>query len=217
MNRKTLFVLTAVVLLGAFAAAVAWHKSEQTRAAGQALENNRTSLASTHSPRLGSLGARVHVVEFLDPACETCRQFYPYVKQMMADNPDRIRLSIRHLPLHPGSADVVRMLEASRKQDRYWQALEALFAAQPRWVVNHTANPEVAWTVIAGAGLDLERLRADMSAPDVLENIRKDGDDAKALNVTMTPEYFVNGRQLPSFGLQQLKDLVGDALRTAYR
>jgi hypothetical protein len=38
-----------------------------------------------------------------------------------------------------------------------------------------------------------------------------------ALKVTATPEYFVNGRPMPSFGEQQLQDLISEALQSAYR
>jgi protein-disulfide isomerase len=37
--------------------------------------------------------------------------------------------------------------------------------------------------------------------------------DAMTLQVTATPEFIVNGRRLPSFGLQQLLDLVEQELR----
>ena len=42
--------------------------------------------------------------------------------------------------------------------------------------------------------------------------IARDLADAKALNVTMTPEYFVNGKPLPQFGFNELKTLVDEAL-----
>ena len=45
------------------------------------------ALESAHSPSFGEAGAKVHVVEFLDPACETCALFYPFIKQVMAENP----------------------------------------------------------------------------------------------------------------------------------
>lgn len=64
-------------------------------------------------------------------------------------------------------------------------------------------------------GLNFEQLSADMKTPEVAQRIEQDRKDAKALDVTKTPEYFVNGRPLPSFGLQQLQTLVRDALRNA--
>jgi hypothetical protein len=44
--------------------------------------------------------------------------------------------------------------------------------------------------------------------------MQQDHDDAVALKVTATPEYFVNGRPMPSFGQQQLQTLVSDALQS---
>ena len=82
------------------------------------------------SPTLGNPDAKVHIVEFLDPACETCAAFYPEVKKLMAANPDRIRLSVRHVPFHNGSDQVVRILEAARDQGKYRPTLEALLASQ---------------------------------------------------------------------------------------
>lgn len=214
-GREMLTWSVVVVLL----VAAAWmllFNSKATQPSQPAITTNAAALASEHSPMLGAANAKVHIVEFLDPACETCAMFYPVVKQMLADNPDKIRLSIRHVPFHQGSEYVVRLLEASRKQDKYWQTLEALFASQSQWAVNHRVQPERALQSIGGVGLDLEQLRVDMDAPDVVQRVQRDRSDAMALKVTATPEYFVNGRPLPSFGQQQLLSLVAEELQRAY-
>jgi hypothetical protein len=54
-----------------------------------------------------------------------------------------------------------------------------------------------------------------MGAPEIAQRMRRDLDDAGTLDVTKTPEYFVNGRQMASFGRQQLIALVDDELRRA--
>ncbi len=174
------------------------------------------ALESAHSPSVGEATAKVHVVEFLDPACETCAAFFPFVKQLMAENPGRMRLSTRLVPLHQGADVVVAMLEASRAQDKYWQSLEVLLARQELWVHDHVVKPELARQVLAGVGLDWARLEADMKSPAVAERMKKDREDAAALKVTKTPEYFVNGRQMDTFGRQQLRRLVLDAISRAY-
>ena len=122
----------------------------------------------------------MHIVEFLDPACETCAVFYGHVKKLMADNPGRIRLSVRHVPYHQGSEHVVRMLESARAQDRYWEALAAVFAAQERWTVNHRVYPERVWPALEGLGIDLERVRREMNAADIAARMEKDTADAQA-------------------------------------
>ena len=165
-----------------------------------------------HSPTVGKADAPVVIVEFLDPACGTCREFYPMVKQLMADSPDKIRIVLRYAPFHTGSDKVVAMLEAARRQGKFWVALETLLANQAGWVQHHTANAETAWQLLGGIGLNMEQMAQDMNSPETASVIAQDLADAKTLNVTMTPEFFVNGKPLPSFGFNQLKELVEQAL-----
>ena len=173
----------------------------------------QAALASEHAPTLGPADAKVHIVEFLDPACGTCAMFYPMVKGWMAEVPDGIRLSIRHVPFHDGVDYAVRVLEASRNQDKYWETLETLLASQRQWVNNHVVQPERVLPALAGVGLDMEQLQADMNSAEVQQRMDKDRQDSKVLKVVATPEYFVNGRPLPSFGQEQLANLVREELQ----
>jgi 2-hydroxychromene-2-carboxylate isomerase len=81
------------------------------------------------------------------------------------------------------------------------------------WAPNHTAQPDLVLQAIEGVGLDMAQLMADMNAPDVAQRVEQDRNDAIAMKVTATPEYFVNCRPLPSFGEQQLLSLVREARR----
>jgi len=212
-SRKALVLVAAVTLLALVAGMLAYIAAGPAPA--QRSEAALTALASAEAPSQGNARAPVHIVEFLDPACETCAVFYPYVKQMMAANPGRIRLSVRHVAFHQGAGEAVRALEAARAQDKYWQALEALLANQDRWVSNHRVQPDRIWPALEQAGLDLERLRRDMDAPAVAARVERDLADARTLQVTKTPEYFVNGRQMREFGLEELQALVADELLRA--
>jgi protein-disulfide isomerase len=173
------------------------------------------ALASDHAPTIGDPNAPVHIVEFLDPACETCAIFYPMVKQWLNEVPDKLRLSVRHVPFHRGSEYAVQVLEAARAQDMYWETLEALLATQSQWTQNHTVIPERILPAIEGVGLNMARLETDMNNFDVKVRMEQDKKDAVFLKVSATPEYFVNGRPLPSFGQQQLLDLVREELAKA--
>jgi protein-disulfide isomerase len=217
MKQKTLFIAAAVVLLAAFVVGVLVYNIQRADRTAEVVKRNPQALTRLHSPTLGNADAKVHIVEFLDPACGTCAQFSPFVKDLMAANPGRIRLTVRYAPLHQGSEQVVKVLEAARKQGKFWQALEALFATQRQWVQNHVAHAQLAWNSLAGLGLDLDRVRADMNAPEVIRIVEQDIADTRTLNVTQTPEFFVNGRAMPSFGAEQLKDLVDEEIAKAYR
>jgi protein-disulfide isomerase len=181
------------------------------------VSEKQDSLHRMHSPTKGPAEAKVLIVEFFDPACETCKHFYPFVQQLMAAHPGQIRVALRHTPFHEGSVDVVRIMLAARIQGKYWETLETLFATQDHWVEHHRVQIERVWEALAGAGLDLDRIRHDMNSPEIAAVIVQDMEDAKALNVTMTPEFFVNGRPMPSFGYEQLKGLVEEAVADSYR
>ena len=61
-------------------------------------------------------------------------------------------------------------------------------------------------------GTEPEVAHSDMNSAEVTQRIEKDRNDAILLKVSATPEYFVNGRPLPSFGQQQLANLVREEL-----
>jgi protein-disulfide isomerase len=214
--KKPVFIVSAIVLLLVFLLGAYLYKSEKLDKSAKAAEQNQVFLAREHAPKLGPAEAKVHIVEFFDPACGTCREFYPLVKDLMKANRDKIRLSLRYAPFHAGSDNVVRILEAARKQDKFWQTLEAVLGSQAYWAPNHKAEVEFLWPQLGNLGLDLERIKRDMYAPEIDRVMAQDLADAKALNVTMTPEFFVNGRPLPDFGYEQLKKLVDDAVAKAY-
>ena len=215
MKRQSLFITAAVLLGVVFVVGTllyTGHKADTAKALA-----NEALLNRAHAPVEGPRSAKVNIVEFLDPACGTCREFYPFVHRLMAAHAGQIRLTVRYAPFHPNSDQVVKILEAARKQGKWKEALETLFATQSSWVRNHSAQPDLVWQQLGGLGLDLERARQDMNAPDIAQNVAQDIADAQALNVTQTPEFFVNGKPMPSFGYQQLVDLVNDALAAAYR
>jgi len=215
MKRQSLFIMAAVVLVAAFVVGTLFY---QSRKADSAQSRAREALlVRAYAPVEGPPSAKVNIVEFLDPACDTCRAFYPFVKRMMAANPGKIRVTIRYAPFHDNSEYVVKVIEAARKQGKWQEALEVLFATQPNWAPNHSPQPDLVLPQLGQLGLDLERLRRDIDAPDIAQNVAQDIADAKALNVTQTPEFFVNGKPMPSFGYEQLNTLVYDALAEEYR
>lgn len=217
MKQKHLFIVALVGLLVAFAGGAFYYSAQQQDTASTLADANRAALLRMHSPSLGPADAPVVIVEFLDPACETCSAFYPLVKEMMASNPDQIRLVLRYAPFHNGSDKVVAVLEAARKQGKLWPALEALLATQADWSPHHTPQVARVWKHLEGLGLDFDQMAIDINAPEIAQVIAQDLADAQTLNVTKTPEFFVNGKPLPSFGYRQLEQLVADALSQTAR
>jgi protein-disulfide isomerase len=204
-------------LLLAFLAGTLYFKAEQTGKAEQLAEQNRAGLVRDYSPQLGPTAAKVRIVEFLDPACGTCKRFYPFVKDILTTHPEQTHLTLRYAPFHENSDQVVAILYAADKQGKHWEVLEALLASQDDWVANHVVQPERVWPHLAGLGLDLEQLKADMASPAITQQISQDMADVQTLKINKTPEFLVNGKPLPSFGFDQLKGLIDSELASEYR
>jgi protein-disulfide isomerase len=216
MNRKIIFFTVAGLLVLGFVVVGLVYKSEHSADPQGAWGREASALMRPGAPFKGAEDARVTIVEFLDPACGTCAQFYPLVNQLERKYRGKVRVMVRYAPLHPGSDQVVRMLEAAHQQGRFWPALEALFASQRRWVVNHRAQPQRARGILKSVALDHQKLDADMHAAEVVAVVEQDVRDGQALGVRATPEFFVNGKPLPSFGYEQLERLVRSAVDENY-
>jgi protein-disulfide isomerase len=215
MHWVILVGAVVVTILIALMATVVIQDEEDAQSAQSADDARAAALASEHSPTTGDPNAPVHIVEFLDPACGTCADFYPLVKRWLQEMPGKLRLSVRHVPFHRGSEYAVQVLEASREQGLYWETLEALLATQGRWTQNHTVVPERIAPAIASVGLNMDRLRTEMGNADVKLRMEHDQKDAVSLMVRATPQYFVNGRELKDFGYEQLAALVREELAKA--
>ena len=216
MNRKFLFLTGIALILMGFIVATVLYKSQVAPLQGISVNKNQAVLERQGAPVKGPADARVTIVEFFDPACGTCADFYPFLKQLIDQYPGKVKVMMRFAPLHTGSDQVVKMLEAAHQQGKYWQALELLFNNQRRWIDGHVSQPTRARSILNGLAMDHRKLDADINHPDTIKAIQQDVEAGRALNVMATPEFFVNGRPMPSFGYEQLAQLVKEAVDEVY-
>ena len=214
--KYVLVGLSCVVLGLMFYIATAYYQGQQVAKYGFMAEKNAELFIRDHSPTLGSDDAKVFLVEFMDPACETCASFSPFVKKIMAANPGKIKLVLRYAPFHDGADNFVKILEAARLQGKFWETLELMFETQNVWASHGNWQPERLWDILPKAGVDVEQIRKDMHSPAIAKIIEQDMADVKALNVQKTPGYFVNGKPLQTFGSRQLYELIKSELDAQY-
>jgi len=213
MNKQWIVVASVVAVVVAFVAGAVVFKGRETQQVSQAAQSNSEALVRASSPVFGNPAAKVTIVEFFDPACETCRAFYPLVKTIVNSSFGQVRLVVRHAPLHQGSDTAVKILEAARLQGQYWPAVERALAGQPQWAAHGNARPELIWDLIADLGLDMAKARSDADSPAVAQLLAQDIADMKALKVDRTPGFFVNGTPLRDFGEAQLRALVDQEIK----
>jgi protein-disulfide isomerase len=214
--KYLMFGLACLSLVLIFVFGSSYYKGQQAEKFGFMAEENASIFVREHSQTLGSDDAKVYLIEFTDPACETCAAFSPFVKQMMKANPGKIKLVIRYAPFHQGADYFVKILEAAKKQDKYWEALEVMYKSQPYWASHSNPQPQRIWQYLPKAGLDIEQIKKDMNDPAIAELIAQDLADAKTLNVHKTPGFFANGKPLQQFGYKQLQQLVQTEIDAKY-
>ncbi|HBY84483.1 MAG TPA: thioredoxin, partial [Colwellia sp.] len=128
----------------------------------------------------------------------------------------KVNVVMRYAPLHKGSNDVVKMLEAAHLQGQFWPALELLFANQQRWVEHHVSNPSSALAGIKTLNVDHDQLDKDWQSSKIEKIVAQDIQDGQTLKVRATPQFFVNGKPLVVFGYEELMSLVEQELAEAY-
>jgi protein-disulfide isomerase len=208
MQNKTIVLITLAVLIGIFLGLKSFYNQSQSEKTIALSKEQAVLFKRDSSFTIGPNSAKVQLVEYFDPACETCSQFHPYIKDILKQYKDNIQLVLRYAPLHKDSDKVVLMLEATKKQDMFLEAVEASFKTQQYWAGHHGHNLDALWNIISDLGLDMDQLADDMKNSEVLKIVRQDIEDGKKLGATKTPSYYVNGQPLQQFGLQNLKDLI---------
>jgi protein-disulfide isomerase len=172
-------------------------------------------LVRPHSPVFGAGNAPVTVVEILDPACAACRAFAPVVEQLLFTYPQDVRVVVRYADFHPASLQALRLLVAAQAQGKVHQLLSALFEKQEEWAAHTGPDPARAWKIAGEVGIDVPRAQKDALAASVDNILQAEAEDLVALKVDSTPTFFVNGKPLPTFGAQQLVDLVASEVQAS--
>jgi protein-disulfide isomerase len=216
VSRVKIVMVAGVLMALAFVFAANLYSGQREEAIRAVSEAEDSPLERAYSVSQGPADARVVLVEFFDPACETCRKFHSHVKELVAAHPGKVRLVLRYAPFHQGSDTMVLILEAARRQGRFRETLEVMYETQPQWASHHQPHPERIWQFLPRAGVDVEQIREAMQDPDLMAIVEQDLADGRALGVRKTPQFFVNGKPLLQFGRTQLKTLLDSEVAAQY-
>ncbi|MGK0367292.1 MAG: protein-disulfide isomerase [Thermoproteota archaeon] len=217
MKNKLIPILATVVVLAAiFFGGIHFYKKSELERLGFLASKNIELFYPSYSPVHGSENAKVIVTEFLDPECESCRRFYPEVKKVLKMYEGQVKLVVRFAALHRNSKHAIKVLEATRKQGKFWESLELLFQYQPAWASHHNPRPLLVFKFLPEVGVDIEQVKIDMNDPEILKHIEQDDIDMKKLKVRGTPTFFVNGQPLENFGVKYLKSAIDREVKKYY-
>ena len=155
------------------------------------------------SPVGWNLEGDVTIVEFFDYQCQYCRVVAPRLAALRSED-DEIRYVYKELPiLGPVSEVAARAALAAHKQGLYEVFHDALMNYPGR------IKQRDIFSVAKEVGLDIERLREDMKAPEIEASIARTRQLASALGINGTPAFVIGDQLVPgAVGIEQLRSLV---------
>ena len=125
--------------------------------------------------------------DFQCPYCAAAQSILARVRERLDG---RLRFAFRHLPLdevHPHARRAAEAAEAAAAQGAFWEMHDALYAAG-----GHLADADLV-AHARGLGLDAERVAAELESGAHGARVERDADSARALGISSTPAFFVNG------------------------
>ncbi|MFF2318269.1 DsbA family protein [Arthrobacter sp. NPDC058097] len=158
---------------------------------------------------------KAQLVEFLDFECESCRAAVPLVEELKKEYGDRITFVNRYFPLpgHWNYGTAALAVEAAAQQGKYQQMYAKMFSTQPQWGEKQDSQAAVFRAYAQELGLDMAKYDAAVEAEATKDRIRKDIADGKALGVTGTPTFFLNGEKLTLNTEEQFRQLLEDGAK----
>lgn len=209
MQNKKLVLGSLVALIVLFIGLASFYKSNEVKEDEKKVLSKSDLLLREHSIKFGENKKNISVVEFVDPECESCAMFHPILRKLYKEYHEDIQLVVKYIPNHLNSKFAIRILEASREQNKYEEVLSVIFEKQPLWAQHNNEKPELLWEFLSTIpDLDMNKLKEDSTNPKIDKIMEIDSSDARELEVRGTPTIFVNGKRLAVLSQKDLFDLV---------
>lgn len=198
------FTAAIILLVIAFIIIVVVQRQDTAQEAVIDPDTGAPSVVREDSHRLDDVdGAKVTIVEFLDFECEACGAFYPIVEDLREKYDGQMTYVVRYFPLpgHGNSVNAAVAVESAARQGQFDSMYNKMFQTQSEWGESTESKAPLFRTFAEELGLDMEQYDADVADPTTAERVQSDFNDGKALGISSTPTFFINGQllQLQSF------------------
>jgi protein-disulfide isomerase len=180
----------------------------QAQRDGETVLTEALVLRDPDIPVAGNAGGDITIVEYFDYQCPYCRKIEPELQQVVHDD-GKVRLVLKDWPvLGPVSVTAARMALASKFQDKYLGAHEALIGVNSK-----LTEPRIR-ELLAGAGIDVDRLTRDLAthAKEIDAILARNNDQATAFGFRGTPSFIVGKFRVPGvLTMAQFEQAIADA------
>lgn len=186
------------------------HEAKQQEEAAKAASKNIKENASELYNRAGdgiiaNPNGKIVLVEFFDFACSFCSKVHPAIKEIIANNPDVKVVAKPMAFLSPASKYAAEVALAAQEQGKFAEVYHAIFESDQG--LSETMVDEIA----AAAGLDIEKLKADMKSSKVQDTLNAVSELSRKIQVTGVPTLIVNDKVLQTLDAAVIQDAINSA------
>jgi protein-disulfide isomerase len=137
---------------------------------------------------MGNAHSDCTIVEFFDNQCPYCQANEPELQKLLKQD-GRVKLVLKEFPiLGPVSLVASKAALASVKQGKYAEFHEALLSHK-----GHYDKAQVVDDIAKSVGLDMDRLHKDMDSPEITEELNRNIELGRALDINGTPGFVIGG------------------------
>lgn len=160
----------------------------------------KTGITEDGHPWIGAVDPEIVITEFTDYQCFQCNKVHYYLRRIVAQKPNKIRLIHRNFPMdhrvnplvkkpyHVRAGVLALMAIYAAEKGRFWPMNDYLFTiARGEAAINIV---DVAQTV----GLDADALKRALVDRGLQNKLRKDIIDGLKLGIEGTPGFIINGQ-----------------------
>jgi protein-disulfide isomerase len=163
-------------------------------------------------PVAGNANGDVTIVEYFDYNCPYCRKLAPELSQVVFDD-GKVRMVFKDWPiLGPVSVYASKMALATKYQDKFVQAHEAMMNTSSRITESRIRE------MLTEAKIDVDRATRDLEThgAEIDRVLKRNDEQAKAFGFRGTPSFIVGKFRVPGIlTMAQFDQAIADARKAA--
>ena len=153
--------------------------------------------------QIGPENAENTIIEFMDYFCGYCKKIHPELMELAKKRDDTRVIFLQHPVLSESSKVIAEMVIAATYQNKGLEFHNELF------LIQGSINQEKLEQVVNKVGLDILKLRIDITKDEIKNIVRLSSFLANGAGARGTPTIFVNDEFVPGYiSYQQIKSLL---------
>ena len=154
----------------------------------------------------GNENAPITIIEYSDYECPACRNSYNMVEEVISEYQGQVKLVHRHypLPFHKDAQGASIAAECAGEQGKFWEMHEKLYTG------NEGLKENSLNLYAKEVGVNEEKFNNCFAGDGYLDKINKQKKQGEKDEISGTPTFFINGKQVINSGNNKYLPVIDD-------